>query len=288
MQFAAIVNGINVKIDLPGVTKTAFQTISLALDEALKQPKVKNRDSIKDAYLTALKTCPTANASDLWHHIVYRQYCEILKKHKPQDPKQSWVRASGDALELAVMEIYSARLLEENIRIEKLISKPKKRAALEAMGIAGVVGSDKLDVGLFIDDTDQIFGGVHVKASLAERISDDVPCSRAMMEKGYFSPLWTLDVKSFPPPQGDLVNRGELGTPDSPTEKRKYIEEHGDFDDLFSANTRTVPSKEKTNSGKRIITLDLAKQPDLFAQEVIKRAKAFLRKGKAAKTPKKD
>ena len=280
MQFRTTVNATQVVIDLPGVTETAFNAVGQLLDEALKRPKVKNRDAIKDAYLTALKTCPTANASDLWHHVVYRRYCEIFNQHRPQDPKQSWVRASGEALELAVEELYLETLLEQNIRIQMLISKPKKLAALKAMGIDAVVGSDKLDVGLFLDDTDEIFGGVHVKASLAERVSDDVPCSRAMMKKGYFSPLWTLDVKSFPPPQGDLVNRGELGTPASPSAKRNYVESHGEFDHLFSANARTVASLPKTNSGKRVIVIDPANQPDLFAQEVMARAAAHRRKDK--------
>ena len=166
-----------------------------------------------------------------------------------------------------------------------LLSKPKKLAALTAMGIAGMVGSDKLDVGLFFDDTDTIFGGVHVKASLAERMSDDVPCSRAMMSNGYFSPLWTLDVKSFPPPHGDLVNRGELGSPDHPTEKRKYVELHGDFDHLFSANARSVASKKTTASGKRVIVIDPSNQPDLFAKEILARAKAFRKKGRATSPP---
>ncbi len=106
-----------------------------------------------------------------------------------------------------------------------------------------------------------------------------------MMANGFFSPLWTLDVKSFPPPHGDLINRGELGTPTAPTEKRKYLEWHGDFDHLFSANARTAASLPQTASGKRIIVLDLAAQPDLFAQEVIARAKAFRKKGKAASPP---
>ena len=128
------------------------------------------------------------------------------------------------------------------MRIEVLIGKPRKLVALKAMGISELVGSDKLDVALYIDDTDEIFGGVHVKASLAERISDDVPCSREMMTNGFFSPLWTLDVKSFPPPHPDpLVNRGELGSPRSPSEKRKYVEVHGSFDHIF-ARTRT-PSR---------------------------------------------
>ena len=285
MKFRTLVNATEVVIDLPGVSEAAFQAVGELIDQALARPKVKNRDTIKDAYLTALRTCPTANASDLWHHVVYRQYCQLFTRHRPQDPKQSWVRASGEALELAVEELYSAVLLEHGIRIQVLLGKPRKVAALQVMGIEHVVGSDKLDVALYLDDTDQIFGGIHVKASLAERITDDVPCSRAMMSNGFFSPLWTLDVKSFPPPQGDLVNRGELGTPTAPTEKRKYIESHGDFDHLFSANARTVASLSKTDSGKRVVVLDLANQPDLFAQEVIIRAKAFKKRGKAAKPP---
>jgi hypothetical protein len=96
VQFRTTVNKTEVVIDLPGVTEVAFEAIGQLLDQALKRPKVKNRDAIKDAFLTALRTCPTANASDLWHHVVYRRYLEIFNRHRPQDPKQSWVRASGE------------------------------------------------------------------------------------------------------------------------------------------------------------------------------------------------
>jgi hypothetical protein len=126
VQWHVTVNQIEVAIDLPGVSKTALKAIGELLDKSLARPSVKNRDAIKDAFLTALKTCPTANPSDLWHHIVYRQYLEILNRHQPQKPDQSWKRASGDALELAVEELYSALLLEHNIRIEMLIGKPRK------------------------------------------------------------------------------------------------------------------------------------------------------------------
>lgn len=286
MKLHTTVNKTEVVIDLPGVSRTAVKAVGELLDKALARPNVKNRDAIKDSFLTALKTCPTANASDLWHHIVYRQYLEILNRHRPQNPDQSWKRASGDALELAVEELYSALLLEHNVRIEMLLGKPRKLAALKAMGIDGVVGSDKLDVALYIDDTDEIFGGVHVKASLAERISDDVPCSREMMNNGFFSPLWTLDVKSFPPPHPEpLLNRGELGSREKPSEKRKYIEVHGSFDHLFSANARSIPSSSTTASGKRVFRIDLANQPDLFAREVIGRAEKFKKKGRAAEPP---
>ncbi len=286
MKYTVTVNRTEVVIDLPGVSKTAFDAVSELIDQNLARKKSKNRDVIKDAFLTALRTCLTANPSDLWHHVVYRRYLELLPKHRLQDADQSWKRASGEALEMAIEEIYAPVLAEHNVRIQVLVGKPKKAAALAEMGIDEVVGSDKLDVALYIDDSNQIFGGVHVKASLAERITDDVPCSREMMRKGFFSPMWTLDVKSFPPPNPEpLVNRGELGTPTAPSEKRRYVEPHGSFDHLFSANTRSVPSADVTPSGKRVVRLDLAAQPDLFAREVIARAALFLERGRAAVPP---
>ncbi|EKD07251.1 BsaWI family type II restriction enzyme [Limnospira fusiformis KN01] len=57
---------------------------------------------------------------------------------------------------------------------------------------------------------------------MAERVSDDIPASRIMMQYGFLSLLSTLDVKSFPPPGGDLINRAEFGSPDNPSDKRRY------------------------------------------------------------------
>ncbi len=223
------------------------------------------------------RECPEANPSDLWHHVVYRLYCETVAKHRHQDPKQSWVRAGGEALELVVQEWYTPVLAPHGVRIQALIGKDLKKPVLKAMRIDKTVGAAKLDMALYRQkkgaQTWEAFGGVHVKASLAERVSDDVPASRAMMEKGFLSPLWTLDVKSFPPPHGDLVNRGELGTPQTPSEKRKYVEEHGDFDNCYSANSRTTPSGDKTSSGKKIYRIILSQQPDKFAQDILARAK---------------
>lgn len=278
MKLETTVNGVNTSIDLPGVSQQAYDTIKELLDRALGNPKTKNREAITESWLYAVRTCSTANPSDLWHHVVYRLYCDTIQRHKPQDPKQSWVRASGDALETAVEQWYTPVLAPHDIRIEALISGQGKRRALQAMGLADQVGGSKLDIALWCrtNHTLEIFGGVHIKASLAERVSDDVPASRAMMTAGFFSPLWTLDVKSFPPPQGDLVNRGELGSPKSPSDKRRYIEEHGDFDNCYSGNLRTAPSESSTPSGKKVYQLNLSKQPDDFAEEVIRRATHWL------------
>lgn len=240
----------------------------------LRDSGVKNREAICEAFLYALKNCPGANASDLWHHVVGRLYCEILPEFRPQDPGQSWKRASGDALETALEKIYSPVLEPHNITISALTSRAGVKAVLKEIELDNKVGNSKLDIVLRVRVAERlwsVFGGVHVKASLAERVSDDVPCSRAMMAAGYFSPLWTLDVKSFPPP-GDLVNRGELGTPTRPSDKRNYVEIHGEFDHCYSANARTLPSVLPTQSGKAISCLDLLNQPDAFATETIGRA----------------
>lgn len=275
MRLNTTVSGVPVSIDLPGLTQTVYARTAKILDGALAQAKTKNREAICKAFLYILAKSAGANASDLWHHVVYRRYCETLNKHRPQDPKQSWVRASGDALEIVIERLYTPVFAPHKIRIAALLSRNQKRAALQSMELGVGVGSDKLDVALYKKSRHvwKLFAGVHVKASLPERVSDDVPCSRAMMAKGYWSPLWTLDVKSFPPPHGDLVNRGELGSPASPSEKRKYVEEHGDFDHCYSANARTHPSTGTTPSGKRIYTLNLVTQPDQFANDAIAAAR---------------
>lgn len=269
------VNRVEVEIDLPGVSEEAYQATAAVLDKHLASPTTKNRDAISEGFLFALIQCPTANASDLWHHVVYRLYCTILPRYRPQDPKQSWVRAGGDALEMTLEQWYSP-ILAPLIRIKMLIGAADRKAALAEMGIAGTVGAAKLDMTLHLKHRDQwiIFGGVHVKASLAERVSDDIPASRAMMAAGYYSPLWTLDVKSFPPPTGDLINRGEFGSLTVPSEKRRYVETHGEFDACYTANSRSIPSLAATPSGKRIYTIRLNEQPDQFAQDAVARAVA--------------
>ncbi len=280
MQLNTTVNGTQVQISLPNISQQVYDAVGRQISTALANPKTKNREAIKAAFLYCLRNSPGANASDIWHHVVYRQYCEVFNNHRPQDPKQSWVRASGDALELALEDIYCDVLWQHNITLSALISRQKKHAALADMGLQSTVGSDKLDIDLRVlhNGVQAIFGGVHIKASLAERVSDDVPCSRAMMAKGLWSPLWTLDVKSFPPPTGDLVNRGELGSDASPSEKRRYIVEHGDFDNCYSGNQRTNPSVGATPSGKCVYALDLCTQPDQFATDVIAAAKAWMAK----------
>lgn len=271
MQLDVIVNNVTLNINLPGVNNSDYNQAVSILDNSLKKGE-KNRDAIAASFLYLLKNCPDANPSDLWHHIVYRSYLNTLPNYRPQDPGQSWKRAAGDALELVIQEWYAPILKPHDIWIEVLFNRRKREDAFKAMKISKEVGSGKLDIGLYANigkNKHVIFGGVHVKGSLAERVSDDIPASRAMMDKGYFSFLWTLDVKSFPPPQGNLVNRGEFGRPEKPSDKRKYIENHGDFDNCYSANSRTIPSSNTTPSGKKVYRLNMSVQPDQFAKDII-------------------
>lgn len=277
MRLKLTVNRVEVNLDIPGLTTEAYAQTREELANSLAVPTIKNRDAISAAFLYVLRQCPQANPSDLWHHAVYRLYCEVLRNYRDADPGQSWKRASGDALEQFLQSWYGPVLADHGIEIIALIGREQKRMVLAEMGLGAEVGDSKLDVAIYSAEKDrrQIFGGVHVKSSLAERVSDDVPASRAMMRRGFFSPLWTLDVKSFPPTKGvvrvrDLINRGELGTAERPSEKRKYVEEHGEFDNCYSGNSRTVPTTAKSTFGKRIITLRLSQQPDGFARDIIR------------------
>lgn len=279
MQIDLFVNRTKIIVDLPGVEEADYLATAAMIDKSFSTPQIKNREVICDAFLFILERSPSANASDLLHHVIYRLYCDAFNNHRDQDAKQSWVRASGDVLEIVLQELYAPVFYPHGIRIKALISRDQKRQAIEAMGLGALVGDSKLDVTLDVQTAVgewQVFGGVHVKASLAERVSDDVPCSRGLMSKGYWSPLWTLDVKSFPPPHGNLINKGELGTPKLPSEKRRYVEVFGEFDNCYSGNSRTVASENETPSGKRIHVLSLDQQPDQFALEAIQQAKRRL------------
>lgn len=248
-----------------------------AIYRALNAPTVnssKNREAIAQALSLAIHSFPEVNPSDLYHHVVYRLY---LREYTKTQADRSWVRAGGEALEQFLQEHYKEILGKSGIELRWLSNSALRAAALKDMGIENDVGGSKLDMGLY--GTDQhgepvIFGGLHVKASLAERVSDDVPCSMKMMERGYVSYLLTMDAKSFPPPNGDLVNRGELGSPETPSDKRNYIEVHGSFTACFSYNLRTVPSGVETPSGRSIYVSSFGPD-DSFPGEVLAAWQAF-------------
>ena len=260
------------EVDLPGVTEDDHAAIRGILERRINS-REKSRDVLADAFLCALERCPCANPSDVWHHLLYRDYLELKVG---TNPNQSWVRTSGEAFENVVAETYNPFLVPEGIRLVPLFSKKDKGRLLERMGLRDQIGSEKIDLAIEsrdsrvgVEDGWGVVGGIHAKVSLAERVSDDVPASRLMMAAGFSSILSTLDVKSFPPPHGDLVNRGELGEPNRPTDKRDYVERHGEFSVCISHNLRTTPSPSETPSGRTILVSGLGaqiKQTDAFLQ----------------------
>ena len=271
---------------LEGVTVDDYlevEEVICQIYEELNKPKPskKNREAIYDALDYAINRLPNLNPSDIYHHLVYRLY---LREYSKTQADRSWVRAGGEALELFVENHYGPILQPRGIVVKALLSNAAKAQALKEMGLSGKVGNSKLDVALYglqdegealFGDRKVVFGGIHVKASLAERVSDDVPCSTAMMETGMISYLFTMDAKSFPPPQGDLVNRGELGTPEEPSDKRKYIEEQGQFDACFSYNLRTAPSHNTTPSGKKIYSSSFKIEEDPLSEHIIEAWRRF-------------
>lgn len=237
----------------------------------------KNRQAILAALTKAIEGYPDVNPSDLYHHVVYRLY---LRDYTKTQADRSWVRAGGEAFELFLQAHYNPLLVRHGITLQWLFNDKLRISALEEMRIRGEVGGSKLDIALYGTRAGKrvIFGGIHAKLSLAERVSDDIPCSVAMMKKGMVSYLVTLDAKSFPPPVGDLVNRGELGTPAQPSDKRNYVELHGSFDACFSYNLRTAKSGETTSSGRRIYVSTFNPKVDRLPSEIVAAWAAFRKK----------
>lgn len=237
-------------------------------------------DQISTAVATAFEeltgACPLANPSDLWQHVIYRH---LLEKGWSD---QRWKRVSGFALERAFVSIYAPRLLPHGLRMH-ILPGSEANKLLAAIGIKDTK-STKVDLFLEgrIKDKWHVFGSAHVKSSIAERIQDDVPASKAFMNLGLTSIAITMDAKSYPPPHGNCINYGELGgrsmAVDKERLKRNYIEVDGQFDALFSFNLRTPPSPEKTKSGKRIFTMSLhEKDPDQLVSFLTTQWKAHVK-----------
>lgn len=261
----------NVTVEVKNVTDSNYKLIRQNFIRLLK--KVKPYEAIADAYVYALELCPKANPSDVWQHIIYRTYMDRGNN------EQSWKRASGQGFEVAFAKVYNPRFAVYGIRLV-VLSKNGAIKALKEMKLDGKIEPSKMDIAIegncdLQGNEWRIFGVIHGKTSLAERIKDDAPASRIIMEHGFISVAATLDSKSFPPPHGDGVNHGELGGRTSSSgikenqPKRNYFEKDGDFTNGYSYNLRTPQSPKITVSGSRIKTLSFSeKQPDEFVNDI--------------------
>ena len=258
----------SVVVEIAGITDDQVAQAGDILDAHLateQQPS----DAVAKGFAEIADLCPQANPSDLWLQVVYRH----LLAAGWNDNR--WKRVSGFALERALSAVYASRLAEHGLRMVALPYK-QVRAALSQRRVD--VSPSKADLLLQGEHNGgwELFGIAHVKASIAERIQDDVPASVAIMDAGLASVILTMDAKSYPPPHGNCVNYGELGGRSVGRQqeriKRDYVEVHGQFDGLFSFNLRTPESPPETPSGKRIHSLSLHdSQPDKLARFLVER-----------------
>jgi hypothetical protein len=259
----------SVDVEVENVEENDYQALKADFLNRLESEQAYS--AISHCYVDALKLCPDANPSDVWQHIMYRIFIESGKN------EQSWKRASGQAFENAFADIYNPRLEPHGIRL-RVMSNSSAVEALESMGLTGKIAPSKIDIILEAQQGEfwEIFGVVHAKTSIAERIKDDAPASHIIMQHGFFSVLATLDSKSFPPPHGNGINYGELGGRTAGKEnngtqpKRAYFEVDGDFNFGYSYNLRTPATQGETQSGSSIKTLSFSEeQPDLFVTDVL-------------------
>lgn len=235
-------------------------------------------NSVASAFMSAVRLWPEANPSDLWWFIVYRAYCDPYN-HPAQfarlDFTQSWKRTGGWALEEILVRHYGPFLKQSGINLFIADGATKQRL-VRTFNVTDRVEADKVDV-LLTGDTpggERLFGVVHVKASFAERRTDDVPLSAALTRAGYTSPLWTMDCKSTPGTHP--VNRGELGAIEGRVSaKRRDIEDGGNFTGCFSYNKNTVPSAGNLPDERRVYVCDFSNADDAFSRFIISRWQAF-------------
>ncbi len=270
---------------LAGATMEEFEDVirvlrdglaSLAREGTVDERAIKS-SAVARTFLRAMELWPHANPSDIWWFVVSRAYHDPFNHpahYARLDLGQSWKRTGGWALEEILVRHYGPALTEEGVRIV-IATTAERRRYISQLAVADRLEADKMDVLLLGDQGGEArcFGVVHVKASFAERRTDDVPMSKALVDAGYCSPLWTMDCKSTP--GQEPVNRGELGEPmvsgvDKRSAKRKDIEDDGYFSACFSYNRRTRPTPSEQPARGRIYVCDFSDPAgDAFARFVV-------------------
>lgn len=264
--------------DFEAVIKTLRNSLARLASSSQTQSEAIKTDSVARTFLTAMKYWPNINPSDLWWFLVYRAYCDPYN-HPAQyarlDFTQSWKRTGGWALEEILVRHYGPFLKSRGVNLF-IAAGVVKQELVRSLKLKDRVEADKIDVVLTGDTPKgpRFFGVVHVKASFAERRTDDVPLSIALNRGGFTSPLWTMDCKSTPGSRP--VNRGELGSVDGRrSAKRKDIEDEGYFTGCFSYNKHTQPSPRALPTERRIYVCDFSNPDDLFSKFILKRWQAF-------------
>ncbi len=229
--------------------------------------------AIAEAFLSVVYAYPGVNPSDIWRYIIYRAFIDPLNhpasSHR-KDFGQGWKRTSGWALEQVLARHYGKFLAKHGVSITSLRSNLERVPFIELMGLTERVVPDKVDQFLLGQAKGKTvpIGVLHVKASLAERRTDDIPASRTIKDAGYLSIFVTMDAKDTPSERP--INRGEYGRPGpQASDKRKDVEVDGNFSAVFSFNTNTTESPVQTPSGCRIVTVDFSDPNDKFTRYIL-------------------
>lgn len=253
---------------LSGATLAQYNEVIGVLKNSLATGKDRS-GAVARAFMRAVELWHNANPSDLWTFLISRAYCDRANHPMANarlNLEQSWKRTSGWALERVLVEHYG-EFLRRNRLFIRTSNKAEKTAHLGVIQDARIV-PDKADVLIlyYADGEERLLGVIHVKASLAERRTDDVPMSQALIQAGYLSAFWTMDSKSFPSP--NPVNRGELGSAarEDMSDKRRDFEEHGHFSACFSYNRNTEPTPEVSDARSRVFVCDFTNPDDSFSQ----------------------
>lgn len=253
------------------------QLSSLNVREAHKRAQAIQTESVVSAFLKAVQLWPNANPSDLWWFLVYRAYCDQYNhpsEHSRLDLTQSWKRTGGWALERILQRHYGPALAAHNINLV-IADVRRKTQLLSSINVGHRLEAAKMDVLLTVGSgaAEQLIGVIHVKASFAERRTDDVPMSQALVNAGYISPLWTMDCKSTP--SVNPTNIGELGGVfsghdiDARSAKRKDIEDDRFFSACFSYNRNTVPTPAGYQARAKIVVCDFSNPNDDFTRFIV-------------------
>ena len=251
---------------LDGARRAEYDDVLDTLRRGLASP-ASSTDVVADTFIRATTAWPNANPSDLWTFLINRIYCDC-SNHPAANAKlnleQSWKRTSGWALERVVVRHYS-QFLERHGIVLKISGRKEKELLLGTVDDPEIV-PDKANIIITHNDgkADKLLGVVHVKASIAERRTGDVPMSKALIQAGYLSVFWTMDAKSFPSTRP--VNRGEFGEADGKiSDKRRDFEEHGYYSACFSYNANTLPTVDES-AAARIFVCNFKDPNDRFAQ----------------------
>jgi len=264
------------EVELEDATIEEFNAILLTLRDYLASSTAS--EAIVASFLKSVETWPHLNPSDLWYFFISRAYQDDFNhpaSSAGKDWSQSWKRAGGWSLEAIFLEHYNPFLKKHGIELQmpEPALKQKYLDQMDILGHAGVEKADVIVVGTTRDEGEVAYGVVHVKASFAERRTDDIPLSKELIQGNYASPLVTMDCKATPAERP--FNKGELGeTQDSGkkvSSKRLDIERERAFDAVFSYNTNTLPTPPGANVSARIYVCGFEDPDDPFSQYLIRK-----------------